>query len=187
MRLRSVRGAFAVVAVCLLVVASTCEVETMSDNTLSENLQKAIEDESVRERITISLQVNGGLASERYQLFLEASGRGSVEYEYRSQLLDDTLRSGTADISDEAFVALLKQVRVSGVLGLSQEDPRFVPDTVIGILEISDGENSFRATFAADPEQAEEQGRTPPPEVTEAADAMYALGARVMDLESVKP
>ena len=67
------------------------------------------------------------------------------------------------------------------------EQPRFLPDTLVGKLEISDGNSRQRWYFAADPDQASVQQMQTPPAVAKAADAIYAAGGRLMGMRSVKP
>jgi len=73
------------------------------------------------------------------------------------------------------------------VVKLPQEQPLFLPDTLVGILEVSDGTSLRRFYFAADPEQAKTQGKISPPELLQAVDAIYAAGAKLTGNRRVKP
>ena len=73
------------------------------------------------------------------------------------------------------------------MLAARPEPARFLPDTVVGILEITVGGSTYRTYFAADPDQAAVQGRTPPAEVLAAADAVYATAGRVLGIDDVRP
>ena len=77
--------------------------------------------------------------------------------------------------------------KLERVVKLPQEQPLFLPDTLVGILEVSDGTNLRRLYFAADPEQAKTQGKKPPPELVQAVDAIYAIGAKLTGKRRVKP
>ena len=77
--------------------------------------------------------------------------------------------------------------KLERVVKLPQEQPLFLPDTLVGILEVSDGTSLRRFYFAADPEQAKPQGRIPPPELLQAVDAIYAAGAKLTGNRRVKP
>ena len=93
--------------------------------------------------------------------------------------------TGRSTLSDKEFVSLLKKVQPA--LDAPVETPSFLPDTLIGILEISDGTAARRIYFAADPEQARTQGKVPPREVLEAVDAVYAVGASLSGTRNIKP
>lgn len=183
----SMKRVRALIAACVLIGACTHQTDTTPETMLSENVKRAIDNEALRSRITVSLRISGAPPSEGYYFFLEISGQGAVEYEFQSHQPEAISRSGSATISNEAVVKLLKRIHTSGVLELPQETPRFIPDTLVGMLEISDGDRAFRMRFAADPEQAETQGQVPPPALMETTEALYALGTRVMDVDSVKP
>ena len=138
-------------------------------------------------RLRISLVVAGGAPSQRYHFNFAASGSGEVSAELSCDLSN---RRGKAEGRklDEAQVAeLVRTILAGGLLDAPAELPGFLPDTVVGILELSDGTSSVRWNFAADPEQARSQQAEPPPAVVEAADAIYTLAGKLMEQRSVKP
>ena len=154
---------------------------------LNERVSRALEDEGSRRPLAVKLKVGGGLPSRRYAFDFAASGDGAATCRVEDQLRKRAGASGTArsTLSDKEFVSLLKKVQPA--LDSPVETPAFLPDTVIGILEISDGTATRRIYFAADPEQARTQGKVPPREVLEAADAVYAAGASLLGTRNIKP
>ena len=89
------------------------------------------------------------------------------------------------NLATKDLVALLR--KLERVVSLPQEQPLFLPDTVVGILEISDGTGLRRFYFAADPEQAKTQGKIPPSELLQVVNTIYAMGARLTGSRQVKP
>ena len=154
---------------------------------LKERVSRGIEDEGGRRSLQVRLKVRGGLPSQHYAFDFAAGGDGAATCQVEDQLRKRAGASGTkrSTLSDKEFVSLLKKVQPA--LDSPVEPPSFLPDTVIGILEISDGAASRRIYFAADPEQARTQGKVPPREVLEAADAVYAAGASLLGTRNIKP
>jgi hypothetical protein len=154
---------------------------------LKERVSRGIDDETGRRSLQVKLKVRGGLPSQKYAFDFAAGGDGAATCQVEDQLRKRAGASGTkrSTLSDKEFVSLLKKVQPA--LDSPVEPPSFLPDTVIGILEISDGTATRRIYFAADPEQARTQGKVPPREVLEAADAVYAAGASLLGARNIKP
>ncbi len=154
---------------------------------LQERLSRAIEDDASRRPFSVKLKVRGGLPSRKYEFDFSASGDGAASCRFDDQLRKRAGASATArsTLSDKEFITLLRKVQPA--LDAPVETPSFLPDTVIGILEISDGTTTRRIYFAADPEQARTQGKVPPRAVLEAVDAVYAAGAALSGTRNIKP
>lgn len=135
----------------------------------------------------VSLRIAGGLPSQSFHLEVEATGDESGHSRIHCKLSGRRAETERTRLDAQEFQELLGEIVKSGVLKLREERPLFLPDTVVGILEISDGESTRRYYFAADPDQAETQGKVPPPELRKAVDVVYRLGSRLTGLESVKP
>ncbi len=158
------------------------------DESLEEKLERATRDEVDRE-LRVSLLVAGGAPSQRYRFHLAADASGRVQGELRCELSGREGKSRRRTLARKEFADLVRAIVASGVLEVPAEQPRFLPDTVVGTLELSDGRSSLRWDFAADAEQAEAQGTPPPPAVEKAVDDIYARGAKLMGKRtpSVKP
>ena len=152
---------------------------------LKRALERAAEGKPDR-RFTISMLVAGGAPSQRYRFEFAARGTGAVS----SRLAcEPSERRADADdrIEPSELADLARAVLASGVLDTPPDPPRFLPDTLVGILDITYGKSRLRRYFAADPDQAKVQNAEPPAGVAKAADAIYAFGARRMGTRSVKP
>jgi hypothetical protein len=167
--------------------------ETIQDTTpvnnrlLRENIQKAIEDEDTRTPINISLEISGGLPSEAYHFSLRVNGAGQVVYSYEDQLSNIEERTGTANVEPDQVQALLVKILASGLLDTDGQVEPVLPETVVGRLVISDGVSKYETQFAADPEQAETQGKAMQPALHDVVEALYDLGAEVIGVQSVRP
>lgn len=155
---------------------------------LEQKLERAVRDDVDRD-LRVSLVVAGGAPSQRYRFDFAADGSGSVRSDFSSELSGRTGKARQRTLTRKEFAEVLRGIVASGLLELSVDQPRFLPDTVVGILEVSDGRSSFRWDFAADPEQAVTQGTVPPPALERAVDEIYSLGGKLMGKpkSSVKP
>jgi hypothetical protein len=152
---------------------------------LKRALERAAEGKPDR-RLSISMLVAGGAPSQRYRFEFAARGTGAVS----SRLAcEPSERQADADdrVDPSELADLARAVLGSGVLDTPVETPRFLPDTLVGILDITYGTSRLRRYFAADPDQAQVQNAEPPAGVAKAADAIYSFGARRMGRRSVKP
>lgn len=155
---------------------------------LERKLERAATNEVDRE-LRVSLLVAGGAPSQRYRFHFAADGSGRVRGELGCELSGRKGKSRRRQLAGKEFADLIRDIVASGVLVAPAEQPRFLPDTVVGTLELSDGRSTLRWDFAADPEQAKTQDAVPPPAVAKAADAIYSRGAKLMGKRtpSVKP
>lgn len=158
------------------------------ERSLEQKLERAARDEVDRE-LRVSLLVAGGAPSQRYRFRFDADGSGQAQAELGCELSG---REGDATgrrLARKEFADLVREIVASGLLEVPMEQPRFLPDTVVGTLELSDGRSSLRWDFAADPEQARAQAAVPPPAVERAVGQIYSRGAKLMGKRapSVKP
>lgn len=151
------------------------------------SILRAITEPQTGEDIIVKLKVSGGIPSKAYRFDFQASGKGEFHCEMKCELSKRETKASKRTIESKQFANLLKNLAASGVLETEQEPPRFLPDTVIGTLEISDGKSAHRIYFAADPEQAITQGKVPSPEVLKAVDSIYALASKLTGQRMVKP
>ncbi len=154
---------------------------------LAERIAAAIDDREIARDVRLTLSVGGGVAEQSYRYQFEASGGRGIRCELECELSGRSGRSEASEVDHEVFAELLREVRASGVLTTPAEGASFLPDTVVGVLDITDGVNELRHYFAADPDQAEIQGRTPPRSLRRTIEAIYAAGAKAMGLRSVAP
>jgi hypothetical protein len=154
-----------------------------------EALRSALEraaDGKADRRFKISLRVAGGAPSQRYRFEFVARGTGTASSEVSCEATDQHEKSDER-LDPAELAELARKVLASGILDTPAEPPRFLPDTLVGILDITNGETSFRRYFAADADQAQVQAAAPAAGVDEAADAIFSLGAKRVGRRSIKP
>jgi hypothetical protein len=157
---------------------------------IGERVALALRDEALLRSFSIRLKVGGGVRSQEYSFDFLATGDGHAECRFACGVSGRAGDSKKADAakttsSPQGFMALLRKMQT--VLRVPLVQPRFLPDTLIGVLEISDGQGVHRVYFAADPDQAETQGLTPPSELLAAINAIYSMGSKLTGQRSVKP
>lgn len=154
-------------------------------HSLSENLRLAIKDERVRRGLTVKMTVRGGIPSQAYSFDFAAAGDGTAECRFECHLSGRKGQSEKTRLAPKDMAAMLRAL--GRAVTLPQEQPLFLPDTLVGILEVSDGTSVRRFYFAADPEQAKTQGKIPPRDLLQAVDAIYAIGAKLTGNRRAKP
>jgi hypothetical protein len=152
---------------------------------LAENLTLALKDSKVRRSFRVKLAVHGGVRGQDYSFEFSATGKGTAQCQFGCALSGRSGESGKSSLTDKDFLSLLRKLQKTQ--RLPHEQPKFLPDTVVGVLEVSDGVNVRRYYFAADPEQAKTQDKTPPPELLQAVNAIYSIGAKLTGSRSTRP
>ncbi len=155
------------------------------EHSLSNNLSLAMKDEGIRKAFSVKMKIRGGIPSQGYSFDFSAAGDGTAECKFECYLSGRKGESEKKNLATKDFAALLR--KFEPVVALPQEQALFLPDTVVGILEISDGTSVRRFYFAADPEQAKTQGKIPPSELLQVVNAIYAMGAKLTGSRQVKP
>ncbi|MBT8363214.1 MAG: hypothetical protein KJP23_00815 [Deltaproteobacteria bacterium] len=153
---------------------------------LSRLIRQSLKDDELRRQVKISLHVSGGQPSQRYQYRFEAAGDGSGE-SYLECRLTDRKTGKKFSMESDRFGTLLTKIHQSGVLEMPQEQPQFLPDTVVGCLEVRILETSYRTYFAADEDQAKVQNKSTTPALKRVVEAIYKEGSRLLKQRSVKP
>jgi hypothetical protein len=154
---------------------------------LWETLDKGIEDEDIARQIVVELQISGGIPTQAYHLSFWASGAGAVRCEMSDALSGRKGQAQDASLDQKDWMALLRTIHASRVLDMPQETPRFLPDTLVGWLEISSDCSKHRLYFAADEDQGKVQDRVLPPELLKVVDVIFLLCSRLLDMPSVRP
>lgn len=158
------------------------EPETKS----SDVVNNIISDLSKRKELKISLKISGGIPSQAYRFSFNLSGEGFLNSSLDCTMTKRKARKETrleAKELNDLFDTIIK----SNILNMYQAPPAFLPDTLVGILEISYNDMTHRVYFAADEAQAEVQNMKTPPEVKKVLDHLYSIGNKIHKLRSVKP
>ena len=155
-------------------------------NVLTEALSRAAKGE-VDDQLSISFLVTGGAGEQAYKLVLRATGGRIDSCALSCAMSDRHTEVQEAKIDPKALTSLYRSLLKSGLLSSDAKSPLFLPDTVVGIIEVALGETRHRVYFAADPDQAAVQGLTTPKGVLEAAEALYKAAEEVLEIDNVKP
>jgi hypothetical protein len=137
--------------------------------------------------LSILLKVVGGAPGQRYRFEFDALGAKLRACTLDCDLTDRHYVAEERERSGMDIQSLAHDLLRSKVLESVPEPAKFLPDTIVGILKISSGRRVYRTYFAADPDQASVQGRTPQPEVTAAVEAIYSAAAKVLGTDAVRP
>lgn len=141
----------------------------------------------IDKNLVISLRVAGGMPSQAYRLNYRIGG----DLRARVALDDDRAgrhrEMGDTQVESGQLAKVASELVANRVLDVPTARPQFLPDTVIGIIEVSNGERSFRVYFAADPDQASVQEEPPRAELQRAAAAIYVSAGGLMGERSVGP
>jgi hypothetical protein len=154
---------------------------------LDMKVRQAAKDPGVEQDIFVRMIVSGGVHGERYDFHFNASSKGVVVCGLQCQMTDRDYASQEYELPREAFAQVLETVSVHELAMASEQEVLFPPDSLVGQLEISDGEHVIRAIFMADPGQAETAGYELPTYLAQTTDAVYELAAQVMGIEDARP
>lgn len=143
------------------------------------------EDKKQDQDIRVYLTVSGGLPAKafHFSFAIEKSGRLHCSYNVKGQRkLETTTKTEQHDISE--LMQLLSKTRV---FDFQQPPPRFVPDTVVGKLEIYVGDLYHVQYFAADEKQAAHNQMPTHPELHKVLDWIYHRASRMLNKKNLKP
>jgi hypothetical protein len=153
---------------------------------LVKKVAEGVTDPEHARDLRVSLWVEGGAPSERYEFHFEAVGTGEAKAHMRNEITGREPAPRAIELAPSEFSDLLRTLDVRRMIRAAGQPPRIPPDSVIGKLEISDGEQRVSTVFMADAEQAKDAGYELPREVANAVDRIYDLAARQLD-EDVRP
>lgn len=154
---------------------------------LVKRVSEAISDPERARDLRVALWVEGGAPSERFELSFEATGSGEARARMKDEVKGRGETSRTVELTQSDFAELLRALDVRQLLRAADRSHPIPPDSVIGRLELTDGEQRISTVFMADPEQAKDAGYELPRAVAEAVDRIYELAARELDEKDVRP
>ena len=156
-----------------------------------EGMRAAIADPKSRPQAYIRLSASGGVRGEAYdfEYRIDAAGRSSVRL--RDELKERRAARRASEPKTKAqptrFAALARALDIETLLRSETPSGGFPPDSVVGRLEVSDGEQTVTFLFLADDAQAA-RARMPAPEaLRKAVDAVYRAAATHLDIKDVRP
>jgi hypothetical protein len=156
-----------------------------------EGLRAAIANPKSRPQAYVRLTASGGVRGETYdfEYRIDAAGRSSA------RLVDELKERRAARLASDAktkaeparFAALARDLDIEALVQSDTPAGGFPPDSVVGRLEVSDGEQTVAFLFLADEAQAA-RARMPAPEaLRKAVDAVYRAAASHLDTKDVRP
>jgi hypothetical protein len=137
--------------------------------------------------LAIDFRVAGGAPGQRYKLVLTTAGQRLERCSVECALSGRRTASDDKEAGEQIVSALAERLLASELLSIREPTPKFLPDTLIGIITLSVGGLERRFYFAADPDQASVQGLTTPRALLAAADTLYDTAAQVLGMENVRP
>lgn len=137
--------------------------------------------------IVVRLVVHGGAPSQLYSFSFLAHARGKASCQLKCQRTGRHGKQIGATLGGRRFVRLINKLIDGKVLDIEQERPRFVPDSIVGCLTISDLQTVHSIYFLADARQARAQGKVPDAGLRDVVDEIYAIASDLLGGQSVKP
>jgi hypothetical protein len=138
------------------------------------------------ERIKVRLSIHGGIASERFDLDLAASGEGEMQFNLACALSKRRIDTVALRIEPRRLADMLKFL-ARPTSALYARRGGFPPCSLIGRLEVDVGGKSNTLYFMADQEQAKTAGYEPPDEVMRVVEMLYREAEAGLGIDSVRP
>jgi hypothetical protein len=155
-----------------------------------EGLRRVAADPKGHPNAYLRISASGGVHGEAYdfEYRIDAAGRasGRLRDELKGVSLPDAARSAkkAAKADPARFVALVESLDIEALMRSDVPSGGFVPDSVVGRLEISDGEQTATFLFPASDQPAQRAYMADP--LRKAADALFDAAAAHLGAE-VRP
>ena len=137
--------------------------------------------------VRVTLDIEGGSAADRYEFHFEGTGSGDTQIALKDRLRQLEILPSVGEASVDEMTEVLTRLDIAQMETLSRSVPPIPPDSTVGILTVSDGRQDATIVFMADEGQAETAGFELPDDLRRAVDKIFDIGARQVDLESVRP
>jgi hypothetical protein len=154
---------------------------------LAQTLKQAVKDPEARAPISVRLDIEGGQREDRYEFHFAAAGSGEAEAALLCNLRGRVFEPRRAQLDEGELAGLLETIDARSLAEASKARARIPPDSLVGRLRVSDGRQEMIVFFMADPEQARTAGYEPPAGIARVVDQIYALGAKALETEDVRP
>lgn len=151
----------------------------------AENLDKK-SDKNGSKPQTISLQVSGGVHSEKYDFNFDLDQNGRLKCGLECRLTDRKVELKQIRLKDNEIKKLWSDIESTGIIHSKGYMGQFIPCTLVGILTIQMYDRQYHTRFIADSEQAKMQ-KIKLEKVDEAVDILYKLAANKMKIKSARP
>ncbi len=137
-------------------------------------------------RLRVTLDVEGGSVDDRYEFHFEGTGAGDIQVGVKDLLRQLEIPTRVGHVEAGEMTEVLTSIDIGQVIAVSRGLPPIPPDSTVGILRISDGEQEVSVPFMADDGQAETAGFELPEDLRRAVNTIYEIGAKQLEMKSVR-
>ena len=137
--------------------------------------------------LRVTLDIEGGSADDRYEFHFEGTGTGDTQVGVKNRLRQLEIFPRVGEVSVDDMTDVFTSLDVGQMTALGRRLPPIPPDSTVGILTVSDGRQEATIVFMADEGQAETAGYELPDDLRRAVDKIFEIGAKQVELESVRP
>lgn len=137
--------------------------------------------------LRVTLDIEGGSADDRYEFHFEGTGTGDTQVGIKNRLRQLEILPRVGEVSVDDMTDVFTSLDVGQMTALGRSLPPIPPDSTVGILTVSDGRQEATIVFMADEGQAETAGYELPDDLGRAVDKIFEIGAKHLELESVRP
>lgn len=154
---------------------------------LEAKLQQLQADPQAESDVRIEMSVSGGMPAERYEFHFVATSGGEGQCRLRCHLTERDYEAKSLQLSQEEMARMIGNVDAPQLMRSAAPQVQIPPDSLIGRLQISDGEQTAQFIFMADPGQAETAGYEMPPQLAQLTDTIYDMAQQQLGAEDVRP
>ena len=154
---------------------------------IADGFKAAIADPDTHDGAYVRLAVAGGVRGEAYDFEYHVDATGRATSRLRDELHGRHHDVRVHEPDRDRFRAVAQAIDVGALTRAETPAARIPPDSVIGRLEISDGEQTARFTFLADDEQAQRMKAAAPEPLRRAVDVMYESAAKAIGDDRLRP
>ncbi len=154
---------------------------------ISSELNEALQAQDKLRNVFISLKIQGGVESERYDFDFKLRGSGQLKCALDCEMTKRNLHPKTKNLANKEMRKLVQQILDTGVLNSETYQGQFIPCTLVGVLEIRVGDKVFQTHFAADEEQAKTQQLIAPIPLQQTVAAIASTAEQILKVKSIKP
>lgn len=155
-----------------------------------DGFKAAIADPKKKPNAFIRLTASGGVHGESYDFEFRIDAAGRVETHLIDELKQRRYASPSHAVKIAApsrFVEIARALDIDVLAKAQNPSAGFPPDSVIGRLEINDGEQSMSLVFLADDQQASHARYLAPSPLRKAVDLLYREAAIHLGTDDLKP
>jgi len=155
-----------------------------------DGFKAAIADPKQKPNAFIRLTASGGVHGESYEFEFRIDAAGRIDTHLVDELKQRryALPANAMKVAAPSrFVDIARALDIDALVKVQGPSVGFPPDTVVGRLEINDGEQSTSLIFLADDQQASRTRYSVPGPLRKAVDLLYREAATQLGTDDLKP